>query len=128
VQVLATSVPFKINMPVLQTSELLAGTVSEQALCPPICLDHIRTLALTVRCAYDRDAKAPLRVHVRASDDGLAYDTVDWHVFDIEVSPGHTTQKTVIVSASPRFVKVLLENLDPRCSAHDLAATATMGG
>jgi len=128
VQVLATSVPFKINMPVLRTSALLAGTMSELALCPPMSLDHVRTLALTVRCAYDRDASAPLRVHVRASDDGLTYDTADWHVFDIEVSPGHTAQKTVDVSASPRFVKVLLENLDPRCSARDLAATATIGG
>jgi hypothetical protein len=128
VQVLVTSRPFKLNMPVLHASELAAGATSELKACPPISLDHVSRLALSVQCAYDSEAEAGVRVHVRASDDGFVYDTVDWQAFDNEPAPGQVARRTVDVSPSPRFIKVMVENLDLQHSVQDLAVTATLGG
>ena len=65
---------------------------------------------------------------MRASDDGFVYDTTDWQTFDNELATGQVARKTVEVSSSPRFIKVLVENLDPAHSATGLTVTATLGG
>jgi len=127
VQVLVTSRPFKLNMPVLHASELGAGATSMLAACPSISLDHVGRLVLSVQCAYDSGAEAGVRVHIRASDDGFVYDTADWQVFDNELAPGQVARRSVDVSPSPRFIKVMVENLDPDHSVTGLTVTATLG-
>jgi hypothetical protein len=128
VQVLATSRPFKLNMPIMQVAELAGGATTDLSTCPNICLDHIHSLAFVVRCAYDGAAEAGVRLHVRGSADGFAYDTSDHQVFVQGGLPGEVAQSTFDASASPRYAKVLVENLDPSHSVRDVAITAIMGG
>ncbi len=128
VQVLATSRPFKLAMPVLQIGELASGATSDLATCPALSLDHIRELAFTVRCTYGASAQAGVRLHVRASADGFAYDTVDYQSFDGPAVPGGAVQATVNASCGPRYIKVAVENLDAGRPVRDLAVTAIVGG
>lgn len=127
VQVLATSTPFKLSMPVLHQEVLAAGATTELAACPPISLESISDLALGVRCWYSLKATAGVRVHVRASCDGFAYDTEDWATFDNGFAAGQESRRTVAVSAKPQFIKVMVENLDPEHGVTGLKISATMG-
>jgi predicted GH43/DUF377 family glycosyl hydrolase len=127
VQVLAMGTPFKLSMPVLHMDTLAAGATTELAACPPISLENICDLALGVRCAYDAEATAGVRVHVRASYDGFAYDTEDWATFDNGFAAGQEAGRTVEISAKPQFIKVMVENLDPDHSVTGLTVTATLG-
>jgi len=120
VQVLATRTPFKLSMPVVHLDTLAA--------CPPISLENISDLALGIKCAYDPEATAGVRVHVRASHDGFAYDSENWATFDNRFAAGQESRMTVEVSAKPQFIKVVVENLDPDHSVTGLTVTATMGG
>ncbi len=126
VQVLATSTPYKLSMPVLDLDELRGGAVSDLKRCPPISLDAAGSLALTVQCAYDIRATAGMRVHVRASADGFEFDTADWATFDNVVAAGQVARKTVDVSPTPRYIKVLVENLDAQHSVRSVTVTATL--
>ena len=127
IQVLATATPFKLSMPVLHQEVLAAGTTTELAACPPICLENISDLALGVRCNYSLKATAGVRVHVRASYDGFAHDTEDWATFDNGFAAGQESRRTVAVSARPQFIRVMVENLDTEHGATGLRMTATMG-
>ena len=128
VQVLATGTPFKLSMPVLNLNTLGPATATELAACPPVSLDHVSDLVLSVQCVYESEAESGVRVHVRASDDGFVYDTVDWQAFDNELTPGQVARRSVDVSPSPRFIKVIVENLDSQHSVAGLTVTATLGG
>jgi len=127
VQVLAMGTPFKLSMPVLRLDSLAAGATTQLALCPPVGLENIANLALDVRCVCDAEAEAGVRVHVRASPDGLGYDTEDWATFDIGVGAGQEIGRTVEVSAAPQFIKVMVENLDSDHIVKELVVTATLG-
>ncbi|KYH36506.1 MAG: hypothetical protein AYL29_013250 [Candidatus Bathyarchaeota archaeon B24] len=129
VQVLVpTGIPFKISFPILSLGGMEAGEVSELKNCLPVSLEHASTLALTTKCTYSRDAKAGVRVHVRSSPDGLDYDTVDLHSFDIDYKPGKTVQKTVGLKTEAKFIKVIVENLDNENAIPRVNITATVGG
>jgi hypothetical protein len=127
VQILATSRPFRITMPVLCLDLLRAGTSSKLEDCPPISLDFISTLSLTVEGVYHAEAKQGLRVRVRPSYDGVHYDTTDFCAFDNDFVPGQVGRKTVAISPQARFVKVLVENLDKWQDVAQVRITATLG-
>jgi len=127
VQILATSTPFRLTMPVLDIDHLDAETISSFDSCPPISLEHISSLALTTECTYDNQAKAGMRIHVRASYDGLNYDTLDLYTFDNCFEAGKTVRKTVELSPRVMFIKVLVENLSETRPVSNVRITATLG-
>jgi len=127
VQILATTPLFRLPMPTLFLDSLAAGTTSALTTCPPISLAHISELALTAECTYHADAKAGLRIHVRASYDGINYDAEDLSTFDIPFAPGQTISKTVELDFNVMFLKVLAENLDNAHEMTNVKVTATLG-
>ncbi len=114
-------------MPVLLVDSLDAGASTELAACPPISFQRISDAALTVECKYHNDAKAGLRIHVRASCDGINYDTEDLHTFDIPLMAGQKASKTAELDAKVMFVKAIVENMDGAHGVTDVKVTATLG-
>ena len=127
VQILVPNIPFRLPMPVLNITSLKAGRTSPLKECPPISLEHSSSLALTAECIYDADAKVGLRIHVRASYDGINFDTIDLYTFDNDFKLGGTVRKTVELSPKVSFVKVFVENLSDAHDIKDLQVTATLG-
>jgi len=127
VQVLVPNIPFRLPMPILNIASLKAGTISLLKDCPPISLEHSSSLALTAECTYDAAAKAGLRIHVRASYDGINFDTTDLYTFDNDFKPGGTMRKTVELSPKVSFVKAFVENLSDAHDIKDLQVIATLG-
>ncbi|MBM3474193.1 MAG: hypothetical protein FJX75_13070 [Armatimonadetes bacterium] len=128
VQVLATSRPFRLSMPVLQVSVLPARGITELEDCRPISLARVTACALSVECAYEAAAQAGLRVHVRGSVDGLRYDTENLRTFDLPCTPGQTVRATLDFEPRVMFAKVVVENLDGSQPARGLRVDATLGG
>lgn len=127
VQVLVPNMPFRLPIPILNIASLKAGTTSLLKDCPPISLEHSSSLALTAECTYDAAAKAGLRIYVRASYDGINFDTTDLYTFDNDFKPGGTMRKTVELSPKVSFVKVFVENLSDAHDIKDLQVIATLG-
>jgi len=127
VQILATQTPFRLRMPVLNIDQLDPGMSSSLQACPPISLEHIESLALTAECTYDAQAKAGMRIHVRASYDGLNYDTVDLYTFDNHFEPGKRVSKTVELPCKVMFIKVLVENLSEARPIKNVKVTVALG-
>jgi hypothetical protein len=127
VQILATETPFRLAMPVLSMDSLAPGTASALAACPPISLARISDVALTVGCTYHANARAGLAVHIRASYDGIGYDTEDLDTFDIPPRPGQAVSKTMVLDGKAMYIKVLLENLDGDHAVSDVKVTVTIG-
>ena len=124
--VLATSVPFRFDMPVMTMDNLAAGAVSELDSCPPIGLENINRFALTAECSYDASAKAGLRVKVFPSHDGLNYDTEPMARFDNVFESGQCGRKTSALDSGVMFVKVVVKNLDDSKPISDVKIVATM--
>ena len=125
--VLATSVPFRFDMPVMMMNNLAAGAVSELDACPPIGLENINRFALTAECSYDVSAKAGLRVKVFPSYDGLNYDTEPMARFDNVFESGQCGRKTSALDSGVMFVKVVVKNLDDSKPISDVKIVATLG-
>ncbi len=130
VQVLVMQRPFSLDMPVLRQASLAAGTTAPLSLknAPAVALSHATRAALTAECTYDKRSVNGLRLHVRSSPDGLKYDTVDLHTFDLDCLPGKTCRKTFTFDADVRFIKILVENLDKSAGVSDVKVTATLSG
>ncbi|MFC1737717.1 hypothetical protein ACFL1G_01550 [Planctomycetota bacterium] len=127
VQVLTIDPHFNIAFPILHDISLDGGQSTRLAECLPIGLEAASTLALTTECTYDDDARAGLRLHVRASTDGVDCDTVDLYTIDLPVEPGETVKKTVEFKPSVKFAKVSVENLDSSEDVDSVTVTATVG-
>jgi len=130
VQVLVMQRPFSLDVPVLARSSLAAGTTvpSSPKDPPAVALSHAARAALTVECTYGKRSAKGLRLHVRSSPDGLKYDTVDLHTFDLDCRPGKTCRRTFTFDADVRFIKVLVENPDASENVSDVTVTATLSG
>jgi len=115
-------------MPVLNLTLLDAGRTTSLTDSPPVSLSHITRLALTVECTYGKKAKKPIRIHVRASYDGMKYDTADLYTLDNDLQPGQLVRKTFQLDSKVRFIKVMVENLDIKESVSNLQITASLGG
>ena len=127
VQVLATGKPFRLNMPVLRAETLAPGAVTDLADCPPISLARVSACAVTAECTYSPAARGGLRVHLRASGDGLRFDTEDLRTFDLPWQPGQTVRATFEFAAAVMFVKATAENLDSAHEARDVRLDVTLG-
>ena len=126
VQVLATQTPFSFDMPVLNVPTLAPETTTALEDCPPICLGHVNRFALTAECSYGSDAGTSVRIHVRASYDGVKYDTVDLHALILPSGRG-LSRRTFVLEPKVRFVKVLVQNPDSSESISDVKITAHLG-
>jgi len=128
VQVLVTQKPFNIDLPALVLDKLVAGATSNLYDAPPVCLGNISSISLSAECEYSGRATKPLRIHVRASYDGLNYDTVDLYTLDNVLEPGHLSRKTFRLSSGMRFIKVIAENLDEEESISNVEIIVSIGG
>jgi hypothetical protein len=128
VQVLVTQRPFSLDMPVLNLERLGPNKVTALADSPPICLGNTTDVTLTAECAYTKKARRPIRVHIRASYDGVNYDTADLTSFYNDFKPGKTARRTFELDTKVRFIKVLVENLDESEGVSDVRVIATLGG
>jgi hypothetical protein len=127
IQVLTIDPHFKVAMPVLSLESLAPRQSSRIQDCLPIGLESASGLALSVECAYGSEARAGLSLHVRGSDDGVNYGTVDLHTFDIPLDAGKSVRKTVELSPKVRYVKVIVDNLDGSHAVGAVNVTATVG-
>ena len=92
----------------------------------PVSLENASGCALTAQFTFAPQAKAGLRLYVRSIHDGLAYDSEDLYLFDLEASPGQRVQKTMELSSRVRFFRVIVENRDDSNDVADLQLTATV--
>lgn len=127
VQVLTIDPQFKFTYPVLHNLSLNHGQSSRLAECLPIGLEAVSGLALSVECAYDAKAKTGIRLHVRASEDGVHCDTDDLYTYDIPFRAGENVKKTFEMSPKIKFAKVIVENLDDVTQVTAVHVTATVG-
>ena len=128
VEVLATSRPFSLAMPVLHVDELAPCASTEISDCPAIPLGPVDRCALTVEYTCAAGADLGLVAHVRASADGVVYDTLDWGAFEVPARPGETVRQTFPIAAGPRFVKVTVRNGSQAVAARDVVVTASLSG
>ena len=128
VSVFATQIPFRLKMPVINSLELASHSTSSLEECPPLCLEQVRDLAISVKCDYERGAAAGLRVHIKASHDGLVYDTEDLYSFDLPFRSGERVSKTVELQPKVMYLKILVENPDDSHEITGINITATLGG
>jgi hypothetical protein len=126
IQVLSTTPNFRLPFPIMQLKSLGPNQESGLEQCCPVSLESASGCALTVECRYASQAKAGLRLHVRSSYDGVAYDSHDLCSFDLEASPGETARRTVELTPKARFFKVTCENLDGSGDISMLNVTATV--
>ena len=125
--VLATSLPFRFDMPVMAVDRLDGGAATALEDCPPIGTENVNRFALTVECSYDGAAKAGIRAHVFPSYDGLNYDTEPAMSFDNAFDAGQCCRRTIAVDPAVKFAKVVLANLDGSHAARDVQVVATLG-
>jgi hypothetical protein len=69
-----------------------------------------------------------LRVHVRSSANGFAYDTADLATFDLAPDAGDVCRQSFELDCAARFVKLMVENLDADRPVRDVKVTATLMG
>jgi hypothetical protein len=127
VQVLAMDTPFRLSMPLVRTARLPPAARTELSACPPLSLERLTDLAISVGGVCQGDAGAGLRLHLLASHDGIDYDTEAYHALDIACSPGARCRRTAPVPMGPMFVKAVVENLSPQGDATEVSVTATLG-
>jgi len=127
IQILTIDPQFKITFPVLNDMSLDPGQSSRLTDCLPIGLQAASRLALAVECTYGSNAQRGVRLHVRGSDDGVHCDTEDLYTFDIPFKASQRIRKTIDVNTNVRFVKMVIENLDPANRVKSLTVTATVG-
>jgi hypothetical protein len=128
VEVLVTQKPFRLPVPILERESLPARTTTKISDCPPVSLNGASQVSLVVEGLYGTMAKAGLRVHVRSSVDGIAYDTVDLLAFEDDFRPGTVGRKTVEFKSSAPFIKAFVENLDSAQSVTQIKLTAVLSG
>lgn len=128
VQVMATENSFRFAMPLLQIGALEAKKQTSLDLCPPVRLEHVKSVALTIEANYHPEAKNGLCVHILGSCDGMRYDTEDLHTFKIPLKKGKSVCKSIEMRPRTMYIKITLENLDKSKKVSDLTLTATLGG
>ena len=97
---------------VINVSSISAGgSVSADVDCR-----YFKALALTIRVTYNSSATKGVRVYLLASQDGSNFDSEStddaFAYFEPSFSAGATRQKTVNIDALPRYIRVLVRNLD----------------
>ena len=114
-------------MPVLSLDSLASGESSKLAACPPISLERTTELSLEVAGTYHAEASDGMVIHVKASSDGIHFNTEDIATFDLSLKPGQRVSATFPVDANAMFLKVVVENPDASHEICDVQVKATLG-
>ena len=128
VQVLVTQKPFSLDMPIIHLDTLDGGTAITLNNTPPINLSSVTRFALSGQCTYGEKVTGHVVLHVRASANGVEYDTENLFTLNLDVKPGKRVKKTFDLHTAARFVKVLVENLDTKAAVTDVKGVASLGG
>ncbi|MFH1265859.1 MAG: hypothetical protein ABIK89_09025 [Planctomycetota bacterium] len=128
VQILVTSKPFQLEMPVLAGKTLGPNATTSLAESPPICLGNVTRVTLTAQCGYAPKASKPIRIRVRSSDDGIRYDSKAVGGFDVDLKPGEPSRKVFNLETKEPFIKILAENPDRAESVSSLRIAVKLGG
>ena len=144
VQVLVTDSPYKLSMPVLELERLTAGGSSGLDECPPVNLERVRRILVTVEARYPETIASPLRIIMRRSHNGTDFDTEDWESFDHKLIPRgasrgatlrtsrgatlRTSRSTYEFKADAAFVKFLVKNQDDAAAVDHVLVTVTLLG
>ncbi|MEM2352452.1 MAG: hypothetical protein QXT26_08610, partial [Thermoproteota archaeon] len=76
----------------------------------------LKSIALTIKVTYGSTATAGVRVYLLASANNIDFDsenTTDaFTYFEPSFSAGATRQKTVNIDSLPKYLRVLVRNLD----------------
>lgn len=126
VQILATSRPFDLDMPVLQRESLGPRTTTPAIDSPPVSLSGIRRAVVTAACVYHPRATQGLRVHLFSSRDGLRWSEPAF--LSAPCRPGESGRATWPLGLDAPFVKILVENPDPSESVANVSVTVRLGG
>ena len=127
IHILTIDPHFSLSMPILNIDSLMANQSSDLEACNILSFEAASSLALTVECSYDAEAKAGLRIHIVSSYDGITYNNIDLYSFDIDFKPGQAINKTIELAPKAKFIKVVVENLDKSQTADSVKVTATLG-
>ena len=119
---------------ILEKPILAAGESTEIADCyPALSLEAGQDLTVTVECSYDASASSGARLHVYTSYDGKHWDTAEREdetgrpVFGaVSFACGKTVRQTKDLRVGARFVKVTVENTDPKCALADIQVIAVL--
>jgi hypothetical protein len=128
IEVLSVRKDFRLAMPVLQLASLQPGATTSLDACPAINVENASSLAVTIECRYEPQAKAGLTIHVRSSDDGVHYDTSDLATVGTGFRPDETSRTTRVIPTKTRFIKLLIENQDSQHGVGQIEIAATLSG
>lgn len=85
-------------------------------------------LAITLECTFNAAAVLGAKVHVRTSYDGSNYDTQDFDTWSPTFVAGASIRATKSYDVSPKYMKVLIENLDAAQQITSIAVWSTVRG
>lgn len=130
VQVFVMQRPFHFDMPLLRVSGLKPGGLSELSDCPPLCIKHLTRASITVQTdlAVYSTTHRDIRIHARGSADGLRYDEGNDQVFDVKGNAKTPAKFDLKLDPAMKFIKFLIENLDPENPCRTVSIEATVGG
>lgn len=104
--------PAKHTIPIIDVASLAAGGEVHADL----NLALLKSIALTIKVTYGSTATAGVRVYLLASANNIDFDsenTTDaFTYFEPSFSAGATRQKTVNIDSLPKYLRVLVRNLD----------------
>jgi len=112
VQIFATETPFRLAMPVLSLESIAGSEFSELTACPPISLERLTDISLEIAGTYHAEASHGMVIHVKASSDGIHFNTENITQFDLPCKPGQRVSANFPVNANAMFLKVIVENTD----------------
>lgn len=128
VQALAFQQPFCLSMPLLLRDALAPGEATGLEECPPLCLEHVRAGSLTLECSADAGGSTLLRLGIRASSNGLDYDTEDVASHGMRSAPGGIARCTYPLPEGIAYAKVWVANRGAGQPVKDVGVTATLKG
>jgi hypothetical protein len=120
------SLPAKYTVPLVERGTLPQGSSTSLEDSTMVDLEGVSALALTVEATFDTAATQGIRVGIKTSTDGFKYDTTDWQTLNVDPSPGERVVRSYPVDASPRFLKVMVENKDTQRVVTKVKITATV--
>lgn len=130
VQAIATQRPFSLEWPVMDLASIASGATTSfsQLESKTIPLGCVQQASISITCRFDDAAREGLRVHVRASSDGMTFDSVDTQHFEVSPRPGIEVRQSFPLNSNARFVKILVENLDSHVPTGHVQIICAMKG
>jgi len=114
----------KTSTKILDNKTATAGNSTNITDCTAVDLTSAVQMAIDVELTFDASATAGATVEVYASDDNTNYDTTPYDQFEVTVSPGDAVREHFVTFPAPKYIKVVVKNLDP---TYNLTAISVYG-